>query len=53
MKESLIAAGKNLSHSFQLGRANINFSVIPKHVSVEGQDAGTVFCDPLSQSDLS
>lgn len=44
---------QNLSHNFQLGRASINFSVFPKHVRVEGQDAGTVFCDPLSKSDLS
>lgn len=44
---------QNLSHSFQLGRANINFIVFPKHVRVEGQDAGTEFCDPLSKSDLS
>lgn len=27
--------------------------MFPKHVRVEGQDAGTVFCDPLSNSDLS
>lgn len=43
----------NLSHNFQLGRANINFNVFPKHVRVEGQDARTIFCDPLSQNDLS
>lgn len=44
---------QSLSHSFQLGRANMNCNVFPKHVREEGQGAGTVFYDLLSQSDLS
>lgn len=30
---------QNLSPSFQLGRANVNFHVFPKHGGVQGQDA--------------
>lgn len=52
LDEEFDCSWQNLSHNFQLGRANINFNVFPKHVRVEGQDARTIFCDPLSQSDL-